>query len=63
MTDAELTQWWQQLNKKKGDSKMIVCMVSGRLKEKAKWHLKMPRVTTITTATDDRDRRIEIAPA
>ncbi len=21
MTDAELTQWWQQLNKKKGDSK------------------------------------------
>jgi uncharacterized membrane protein len=30
---------------------MIACMVSGRLKEKAKWHLKMPRVTTITTAT------------
>lgn len=30
---------------------MIACMVSGRLKEKAKWHFKMPRVTTITTAT------------
>ena len=26
-------------------------MISGRLKEKAKWQIVMPRVTTLTTAT------------
>ena len=30
---------------------MIAAMISGRLKEKAKWQIVMPRVTTLTTAT------------